>query len=60
MKKLSILSLVILAVSCTKHNDVQFTTFSGQKAIDYTVVIEATQNNASSIWSPTSSITLPQ
>lgn len=58
--KLLTFVLMLAFASCTKHNDVQFTTFNGQKAIDYTVVIEAQQDNAVSIWSPTSSIALPQ
>lgn len=54
------LLFVLLFASCTKHNDVQFTTFSGQPAVNYTVVVEAQQANAASIWSPTSSIALPK
>lgn len=59
-KVVALLLSVALFASCTKHNDVQFTTFSGQPAVNYTVVVEAQQANAASIWSPTSSITLPK
>lgn len=52
------LALVAMFASCKKSNGVEFTTFNGVPAGNYQVVVEAQQTNASSIWSPVSSITI--
>lgn len=50
--------LVAMFASCKKSSGVEFTTFNGVPAGNYQVVVEAQQTNASSIWSPVSSITI--
>lgn len=52
------LSLLVCFASCKKSIGVEFTTFNGVPAGVYTVTVEAQQTNASSIWSPVSSITI--
>lgn len=51
--------ILLFFASCKKSN-IQFTTFDGKPAQVWTVQIEAQQDGAPSIWSPISSITLPQ
>lgn len=58
LKTIAAILLVIVFASCKKSSGVEFTTFNGVPAGVYTVTVEAQQDNAASIWSPVSSITI--